>query len=154
MLAQFVGKKAKFGVTKNVFFSLIYFYTKWLFSGHFALGSKWLWSLQNDKRYILGPIESPTGVRKGPWRAKNAPKTLLGPFWPIFPIFLAQAGNSSESFWVKIGPNGRSRILGPFLALLGHFLTPLGLSVGPNVYILSIWRYQNHLEPNEKWSEA
>ena len=42
---------------------------------------------------------------------------------------------------------------GPSLALLGLFMTPLGLSVGPNVCILSFWRYQNHLEPYEKWSE-
>ena len=41
---------------------------------------------------------------------------------------------------------------GRFWALLGPFLTPLGLSVGPNVYILSFWRYQNHLDPNEKLS--
>ena len=49
-----------------------------------------------------------------------------------------------------MGPVG---FWGPFLALPGRFLTPLGLSVGPNVYILSFWRYQNHLEPNEKWFE-
>ena len=49
-----------------------------------------------------------------------------------------------------MGPLG---FWGPFLALLGPFLTPLGLSVGPNVYILSFWGYQNHLEPNEKLSE-
>ena len=48
---------------------------------------------------------------------------------------------------------GQVGFWGPFLALLGRFLTPLGPSVGPNVYILSSGRYQNHLEPNQKWSE-
>ena len=51
---------------------------------------------------------------------------------------------------VRMGPLG---FWWPFLALLGRFLTPLGLSVGPNVYILSFWRYQTHLEPNGKCSE-
>ena len=47
-----------------------------------------------------------------------------------------------------MGPVG---FWGALLALLGSFLTPLGLSVGPNVYILSFWRYQTHLEPYEKY---
>ena len=40
--------------------------------------------------------------------------------------------------WNEMGLVG---FCGPFFLLF---------SVGPNVYILSFWRYQNHLEPNEK----
>ena len=76
---------------------------------------------------------------------------FLKKIWPI----LAQKGlrkisglgPKNMTKQAKMGPVG---FWGPFLALPGPFLTPLGLSVGPNVYILPFWRYQNHLEPNEK----
>ena len=61
--------------------------------------------------------------------------------------------NCFEKSLPYFGPKGLGMgqvgFWGPLLALLGPFLTPLGVSVGPNMYILSYWRYQNHLEPNE-----
>ena len=96
-------------------------------SDHFSLGSKWFWYLQNDKMYTLAPTESPSGVRNGPRRAKNGPQNPTSPILAYFGLFL-----------------------GAVFDLMGPFLTPLGLSVGPNVYILSFWRYQDHLEPNGK----
>ena len=48
---------------------------------------------------------------------------------------------------------GQVGFRGPLLAILGPFVTPLGPSVGHNLHILSFWRYQNLLEPLEKYSE-
>ena len=71
--------------------------------------------------------------------------------------YLGPKGLRKFLAWAKkIGqnrPKWPSKVLGPFLALLGPFLIPLGISVGPNVYILSFSRYQSHSEPYEKWSE-
>ena len=57
--------------------------------------------------YTVGPTERPNGVRKGPRRAKMAPKTLLGPCGPILTYFGGGGGgparNFSKSFWAKIG---------------------------------------------------
>ena len=89
ILAHFVCKKAKFGVKKHVFLKNVFSY-KMTFRGssyHFSLGSKWFWSLQNDKMYTLGPSESPNGVRKGPRRAKNGPQNPTAPLRAYFSLF-------------------------------------------------------------------
>ena len=70
-------------------------------SDHFSLGSKWFWYFQNDKMYTLGPTERPSGVRKGPGRAKNGPQTLLGPFGPILVYFLG--AGQARNFSVLLG---------------------------------------------------
>ena len=35
-------------------------------SDHFSLGSKWVWYLQNDKMYTLGPTDSPSPAQPSP----------------------------------------------------------------------------------------
>ena len=92
-------------------------------------------------------VPDPLGVEI--MQIKKNWKKNLGLFWPKKDLekFRAWPPPKHRPKWARKGPVG---FWGPFLALLGPFLTPLGLSVGPNVYILSFWRYQNHLEPNEK----
>ena len=104
ILAHFVCKKAKFGVKKNIFFKKV-FLNEMAFLGssdHFSLGSKWFWYLQNDKMYTLGPTERPSGVRKGPRRAKNCPQTPTGPIRAYFGLFLG--GGRPEIFPSPFGP--------------------------------------------------
>ena len=104
ILAHFVCKKAKFGAKNRVFLKYVFSY-KVTFLGssdQFSLGSKWFWYLQNGKMYTLGPTESPSGVRKGPRRAKNGPQN---PTWPIRAYFgLFWGGARPEIFLSPFGP--------------------------------------------------
>ena len=89
ILAQFVGKKADFGVKNRVFLKYVFSY-KMTFLGsseHFSLGSKWFWYLQNDKMYTIGPTESPSGVINGPRWANNSPHNPTGPIRAYFGLF-------------------------------------------------------------------
>ena len=106
---------------------LAFLHTKWAKMG----------SIRGSRGLILG-FWGPQTLREAKL-CKNFFEKNFGLFWPKNRPKEAKMGQ--VGFW------------GPFLALLGPFLTPLGLSVGPNVYILCFWRDQNHLEPNEKWSE-
>ena len=88
--AHFVCKKVDFGAKNRVFLKYVFSY-KMTFLGssdRFSLGSKWIWHLQNDKMYTLGPTESPSGVGKGPRRAKNVPQNPTGPIRAHFGLFL------------------------------------------------------------------
>ena len=47
--------------------------------------------------------------------------------------------------WVHKGCKGQTE---RFWGIVGRILTPLGLSVAPNVHILSFLGHRNHLEPD------
>ena len=70
-------------------------------SGHFSLGSKWFWYLQNDKMYTLGPTEMLCGVRKGPRMANNGPQNPTGPIRAYFGLL---GGGRPEIFLSPFGP--------------------------------------------------
>ena len=96
--------------------------------------------------FFEGP--RPFGSRNNANKKKFG-KKIFGLFWPKKDLekFWAWPPPKNRPKWARKGPVG---FWGPCQALLGPFLTPLGLSVGPNVHILSFWRYQIHLEPNGK----
>ena len=94
-------------------------------SDHFPLGSKWIWYLQNDKMYTLGPTVSPNGVRKGPRRAKNGPQNPTGPLRAHFGLFLGGGGARPKifqsPFWAKKAKKCFSKIF--FICIIS---TPKG----------------------------
>ena len=94
ILAHFVCKKAKFGV-KIAFFSNMYFRTKCHFWGP-QITFHWVLSGFGTSKMIKcahwDPLRAPVGSEMVPEGPKMAPKTLLGPFWPILVRFFLGPG--------------------------------------------------------------